>query len=100
MFSVLVYRQSGIMFSAIYWNAASNIDVVGSVGWDGLATTAAVHNISGLIQCPDYDKSSCILQLIKGKWEISKNYSNVLEFYPKVLMDQQLLCLIFALKLH
>ena len=44
----------------------------------GLATIAGVLNISDIIQFFDHDESSSVLQLIKGKWRISKNYLNIL----------------------
>ena len=44
----------------------------------GLATIAGVLNISDIIQLFDHDESSSVLQLIKGKWRISKNYLSIL----------------------
>ena len=44
----------------------------------GLATIAGVLNISDIIQFFDHDESSSVLQLIKGKWRISKNYLSIL----------------------
>ena len=54
------------------WNAAPNVDVVGSAGVGGaaggLATTAAVLDISDIIEFPDSDIWCSVLQLIKSKW--------------------------------
>ena len=63
-------------------NSALVVDISGTarVGGmaAGLATIAGVLNISGIMQFFEHDESSSILQLIKGKWRISKNYLKIL----------------------
>ena len=48
-------------------NAALNVHVAGSTELVRFAAAAAILDISDIAQCPEHDKSSSILQLIKEK---------------------------------
>ena len=75
---VIVYRQRdyrNIKFSAIYWNVAL---VVSSINF--LPATAAVIEISDIIQFLIHFNSSSVSQSIKGK---SGDPQNLLKMYSK-----------------
>ena len=77
-------------------NVTSEVSVDGISEFDelafGLAGTSRVLDISDIIHFLHHGKSSPTSKLIKGKSRDSKNYSDV-------LMEQQLLCLLYCYQL-
>ena len=93
IYQVIVYRRHDcrdIKFSVIYLKCCSIcFCCFSATGLGRLATTAAVLHISEIIHSFEYDESSSISQLIKGK---SRNLQKLLKYFNGTT---QALCLMY-----